>query len=135
MFTMEAVFLPMIGEEESFEIIENPKTNKAIEKDLAEALLDKAKAKTAVLADEAELGIMELQNLLRKSKTGTATRAEKDRLLSLNSKLSALKKDIEGAKTFERDAELLFLRAKTTSKVEEVNLAMKKKTFGAPCLQ
>ncbi|KAL3798707.1 hypothetical protein HJC23_004458 [Cyclotella cryptica] len=127
MFTMEAVFLPMIGEEESFEIIENPKTEKAIEKDSAEALLDKAKAKTAVLADEAEMSIVELQNLLGKTKTGTATRVEKDRLLSLNSKLSALKKDIAEAKTIEKDAELFFLHAKASSKVKEVNLAMREK--------
>lgn len=124
---MESVFLPMIGEEESFEIIENPNTEKAVEKDLAEALLDKTKAKTAVLVDEAEMSIIELQNLLGKSKTRTATRVEKDRLLSFNSKLSALKKDIEEAKSIEKDAELVFLHAKATSKVKEVNLAMKEK--------
>ena len=44
-------FLPMIGEEESFEIVEGPQTSKkTVDKDVAEAHLDKAKAKTAVLA-------------------------------------------------------------------------------------
>ena len=38
-----------------------------------------------------------------------------------------MKKDIEEAKTIEKDAELCFLHSKTTSKVREVNLAMKAK--------
>jgi hypothetical protein len=40
--------------------------------DVAEARLYKAKAETAVLADEAELNILELQKLLKKSRAGTA---------------------------------------------------------------
>ena len=84
-------FLPMIREEESFEIVEGPNTSKkTADKDVAEAHLDKAKAKMAVLADEVEMSILELQELLGKSKVGTATRDEKDRLRSLNSKLSAM---------------------------------------------
>lgn len=105
-------FLPMIGKDD---------------KDVAEAHLDKAKAKTAVLADEAEMSILELQELLGKSKVGTATRDEKDRLRSLNSKLSAMKKSIEAAKTFEKSTELAYLRSTAASKVKEVNLAMKER--------
>ena len=121
-------FLPMIGEEESFDI-EAPQVEKTVDKDIAEAHLERAKAKTKSLADEAEMSILELQKLLAKSKMGTATRDEKDRLCSLNSELSAMKKDIEAVKTFERSAELVYLRSKATSKVKvrEVNLAMKEK--------
>lgn len=99
----------------------------AVDKDVAKAYLDRAKAKTAVLVDEAEMSIIELQKLLGKSETGTAMREEKDRLLLLNSKLSAMKMDFKAAKTVERDAELTFLRSKAATKVKEVNLAMKEK--------
>ena len=43
-----------------------------------EADLKKKRAKTAVFADEAKRNIIELQRLLRKTNTGSATRAEKD---------------------------------------------------------
>ena len=92
-----------------------------------EAELNKSKARTAVLAHEAESSILELQRLLGKTNTGTATRAEKDRLLSLNSKLSALKMDIKEAKTIEKDTELKLLRSKARGKVADVKLAIKEK--------
>jgi hypothetical protein len=73
----EALLLP-IGEDDSFEILERPIT--ALEMDIAEVNFDKAKAKTAMLAEEAESSILELQKLLEKTKTGTATLNDKDHL-------------------------------------------------------
>mmetsp|Transcript_16497 Transcript_16497/g.29920 ORF Transcript_16497/g.29920 Transcript_16497/m.29920 type:complete len:391 (+) Transcript_16497:295-1467(+) len=122
MFTNEASLLP-IGEEESFEIVEEPTLGNGV----AEADLKKAKSNTAVLEHEAEKNILEMQRLLGKSKTRSASRSEKGRLLSLNSKLSALKKDIEESRTVEEDTEVTLLRSKTRSKVTGVKLAMKEK--------
>ena len=91
-FSSEFEFLP-IGEEEDFEIVTEGLEEEIHPLDTAvvEADLKKKRAKTAVLADEAESNIIELQRLLGKTNTGSATRAEKDRLLSLNLKLNALK--------------------------------------------
>jgi len=125
MFTKEAEILP-IGEEESFEIVEEPTLGPSDE-DAVKANHLKSKARTAVLAHEAQSSMLELQELLGKTDSGTTTRAEKDRLLSLNSKLTALKKDIKEAKTIERDTELELLRSKARSKVTDVKLAMKEK--------
>jgi hypothetical protein len=119
-----------IGEEEEFEIVEEENTEgkgHPLASDVAEADLKKTRARTAVLAHEAESNIMALQHLLGKTSTGIATRAEKDRLLSLNSKLSALKADIKEAKTIEKDTEIKFLKATARSKVAEIMLAMKEK--------
>jgi hypothetical protein len=66
METAEADFPPMIDEAEGFlEIIESSYSKSVLKDvDVAEARIDKAKAETAVLADEAELN----------SRAGTATR-------------------------------------------------------------
>ncbi len=78
-------FLP-IGEEEEFEIVTEGFDEEIhpLDTDVVEADLTKMRAKTAVLAEEAKSNIDE-------TNTGTATRAEKDRLLSLNLKLGFLK--------------------------------------------
>lgn len=126
--TNDAAFLPIWEEEDLLEIVEEPAdTTRSFECDKAEVAVEKSKARTAVLAHEAECSILELQRLLGKTSTGTSTHAEKDRLLSLNSKLSALKKDIKDAKTIEKDAELELLKSRARSKVTEVKLAMKEK--------
>lgn len=124
-FTKEAEILP-IGEEESFEIVEEPTLGPSDE-DAVKANHLKSKARTAALAHEAQSSMLELQELLGKTDSGTTTRAEKERLLSLNSKLTALKKDIKEAKTIEKDTELELLRSKARSKVTDVKLAMKEK--------
>lgn len=124
-FTKEAIF-PSIGEEEEFEIVQEPTVEK-VDVEEAEAEFTKSKARTAVLAHEAESSILELQRLLGKTNTGTATLDEKDRLISLNSKLSALKMDIKAAKTIEKDTELKLLRSKARGKVDDIKLAMREK--------
>jgi hypothetical protein len=126
----EDTLIPSIWEEDEdlFEIIEDPSTTEAVlllDCDLAEAHVEKSKARTAVLAQEAESNILELQRLLGKTSSGTATRNERDQLLSLNSKLSVLKKDIEYAKIVEEESELKLLRSRARSKVIEVKLAVK----------
>jgi hypothetical protein len=95
-FSRALEILP-IGEEEEFEIVTEGLEEEIhpLDTDVVKADLKKKRAKTAVLADEAESNIMELQWLLRKTNMRTATRAEKDRLLSLNLTLSALKSDIK----------------------------------------
>ena len=108
--------------EEPIEVAFHP-----VDSDLVEVDLKKSKARTSVLVHDAECSILEMQRLLGKNKTGTATRAEKDRLLVLNSKLSALKKDIGASKTVEKDTELKLLRSKSRSKVADVHLAMKER--------
>ena len=84
-FIMEA-FLPIGEEEEMFEIVEEPteETTHPVDNDIVEVDLKKPKARTAVLALEAEEKNLAMQRLLGKTDTGTATCAEKDRLLSLH---------------------------------------------------
>lgn len=79
--TQGATFLLPIGEDDTFEVVEEPTNESAhpLDSDVIEAKLEKAKASTAVLADEAESSMLELQRLLGKTKTGTATRSDKDR--------------------------------------------------------
>ena len=78
-FSREFEFLP-IGEEEEFEIVMEGFEEEIhpLDTDVVEADLEKKRAKTAFLADEAESNIIELQRLLGKTNTGTATRAEED---------------------------------------------------------
>jgi hypothetical protein len=79
MFSSDAEFLP-IGEEEEFEIVEEEDTEEKahlLDSHVVEADLMKKRARTAV-AHDAESNIMELQCLLGKTSTGTASRAEKD---------------------------------------------------------
>lgn len=123
--TFTGAHLLPIGEDDSFDILERPITQ--FEVDLAEVDAEKAKAKTATLAREAESSILELQELLEKTKVGTATRSDKDHLVEVNKKLSALKKDIKEAKTAEKSTEMELLRSTTRMKVTEVKLAMKEK--------
>jgi hypothetical protein len=127
-FSREFEFLP-IGEEEEFEIVTEGFEEEIhpLDTDVVEADLKKKSANTAILEDEAKSNIIELQRLLGKTNTGTVTRAEKDRLLSLNLKLSSLKSDIKEARTIEKDTELKLLRSTAMSKVVDIKLAMKEK--------
>lgn len=127
-FTKETPFLPIWEVDDWLETVEEPsEATRLIECDTAKVEVEKSKARTAVLAHEAESSILELQRLIRKTTTDTATHVEKDHLISLNSKLCALKKDIEDAKTVEKDLELKLLRSIAISKVTKVKLAMKEK--------
>lgn len=127
-FAEEATFRPIWEDEDLLEIIEEPdEAARLTYRDRDEVDLEKSKARTAVLAHEAECSILELQRLIGKTTSGTATHEEKNRLMSLNLKLSALKKDIEHSKTVEKDSELKLLRSIVRSKVTEVKLAMKEK--------
>ena len=123
--TFTGAHLLPIEEDDSFEILEKPITE--LEVDLAEVNAEKAKAKTATLAKEAEISMLELQKLLEKTSTGTATLDDKDHLVEVNKKLSVLKKDIKEAKTVEKSTEVELLRSTTRMKVTEVKLAMKEK--------
>jgi len=88
---------------------------------------DAAASKTATLAAAAEREMMELNALLHKLKTGTATRNEKDRLKSLNGKLSELRKEVETSKHRESDMEMKMLRSSTKRKTLELKKAIKEK--------
>jgi hypothetical protein len=77
MSILSSVFLP-IGEEEEFEIVEEEDVNKETHPDMVKTDLQETRARTVDLAYEAESSITELQHLLGKTKTGTATCAEKD---------------------------------------------------------
>ena len=118
MFMNDAALLP-IGEEESFEIVEVPTEDSfsPLESEIAEANLEKAKGTTAALVHDVEASILEMQNILGKTKMGSATLSEREQLLLLNTKLSALKIDIDESKTTEKDAEIKVLRSKARSKV------------------
>jgi Mg-chelatase subunit ChlD len=59
--------------------------------------------------------------------TGTATRNEKDRVLSLNAKLSKLKKEIKVSKERETVSEMKMLHSVTRTKVTQIQTAMKEK--------
>ena len=120
----EAHLLPIL-EEDSTGILEQPIT--AQELDVAEAKYENAKTQTAKIAQEAEGRILELQKLLKKTKIGTATRHDKERLAKVNSKLSKLKREVAESKTVEKSTEMEFLRSSTRMKVTEVKTAMKEK--------
>jgi len=71
---------------------------------------------TAHLAKEAKKGMKEMEDILGRLSTGTATREEKSRLKSLNSKLSRLRKDVEKSATRDCDHELESLRKENHEK-------------------
>ncbi len=63
---------------------------------------------TEEIADEAHQAIEEMKGLLAKMNSGTASRDEKERLLSLNAKLSMVKQDMaKSSETEHRDLDVL----------------------------
>jgi hypothetical protein len=92
-----------------------------------EQYLAVAKTETARLASAAKKEIEELQGLLGKLNTGTATREERDRILSYHDKLDRLKEELDTTKTHETEAERKMLRATATRKAADVHKALKEK--------
>jgi hypothetical protein len=102
-FGTEDMVLTAIGEDED----EDEGAAEKVSEDQAK----ESKLVTATLAAAAEKELKDLNSLLRKLNTGTATRNEKDRVLSLNSKLSELKKEIEVSKERETVSEMKMLHS------------------------
>ena len=69
----------------------------------------------------------ELNELFGKLESGTATLDEKDKIKSLNKKLSVMKHELAKSATVERDMELSKLRRETRSKTRNVLISMRKK--------
>lgn len=86
-----------------------------------------AKTETARLASLAKKEIDDLQDLLEKLKTGTATRAERERMHSFHAKLDRLKEEMDKSKTRESEAEKKMLLSKSTLKASAVHKAIKEK--------
>jgi hypothetical protein len=100
-----------------------------IEDFVSEDEVTATKMKTATLAAAAKRELMELSALLGKLNTGTATRNEKDRVVSLNAKLSVMKKEVELAKERESLTELKMLRSTTRIKTTQLQVAVKQKNI------
>lgn len=81
------------------------------------------------MAKEAKDGMKEMQDILKKLGTGTATREEKVKLKSLNAKMSRMKSHFEKSETLSRgpDLELESLRTESEKKAAELLLSFKKK--------
>jgi hypothetical protein len=114
-FGAEDMVLTTIGEDE--EAVEEVSGDHVKESKLA----------TATLAAAAEKELKDLSRLLGKLNTGTATRNEKDRVLSLNANLSKLKKEIEVSKERETVSEMKMLHSATRTKVTQIQTALKEK--------
>ena len=68
-----------------------------------------------------------MKQLLLKTSTGTATCEEKRHLMSLTSKLSKIRKEIEESLTSKSDNSLVSLREKAVTKTKELTKAIKTK--------
>lgn len=118
-FGHEDAVLATIGEyEDDDEFLDDEETSK---KHAAAA------SRTASLAAVAEKEIAEVNDLLGKLKTGTATRNERDRLKSLSGKLSELRKEVEASKHRESEMEMKMLRSSSKRKATELKKAIKEK--------
>jgi hypothetical protein len=95
--------------------------------EVSEDQVKESKLATATLAAAAEKELKDLNSLLKKLKTGTATRNEKQHVLSLNAKLSELKKEIEVSKERETVSEMKMLHSVTRTKVTQIKTALKEK--------
>jgi hypothetical protein len=124
-FSPDDAVLATIGEyEEADDYLE---ADEMYEEEETSRKREAAASKTATLAAAAEKEILMLEELLGKLKTGTATRDEKDRLKSMNGKLSKLRKEVETSKHRESELEFKFLRSTTKRKAMELKKSIKEK--------
>ena len=116
-FTTNDVILAPVGEngeKDSYLPLTNNGTDDGL---VTEDEVLSAKMKTAIFAQTAEQEIAQFSNLLAKLKTGTATRNERDHLLSMNAKHGKLKCEIEYSKQRETEIEMKLLRSRKEQKV------------------
>lgn len=125
-FSADDALLATIGEYEEADE-DCLEVDEIYEEEEASRKREAAASKTATLAAVAEKEMLELGELLGKLKTGTATRNEKDRLKSMNGKLSKLRKEVETSKHRESELELKMLRSATKHKTMELKKSIKEK--------
>jgi hypothetical protein len=82
---------------------------------------------TRMLAKQAEEEMKEMQSLLSKLKTGTATRVECEKLKLLSKKLSKMRAAVTATKTRESDDKLSALRSRVDAKKLSFHKAVKEK--------
>jgi len=114
--------VPTIGEEEeySFKLEEDEEEDEI-------KITPSSKNTTSMLAKKAEEEMKEMQSLLSKLKTGTATRMEYDKLKLLSARLSKMKEAVLESKTRESTEKMSHLRSRLDVKKHSIHKAIKEK--------
>jgi hypothetical protein len=101
------------------------------DEEISEDHVEAVKDKTRELEAEADKQMREMISLLGRMKTGTATRVEKQRLESLNGKLSEIRKEVEISMHRKSEMEIKMLKSKTRTKTTNLRKALREKEINS----